>query len=95
MSTTTSPARLATNQRNALMTSGPKAPEGKAASRLNAFKHGLAGEGISLAPGEDAELVEHRARVFARELGAVGELGELLAHRAALLRKLSRPLASL
>jgi len=85
MSTTTSPARLAANQRNALMATGPKSPEGKAASRLNAFKHGLAGEGGLLAPGEDAQLVEHRAKVFARELGAVGELGELLAHRAALL----------
>ena len=82
---TTSPARLAANQRNALKSTGPKSPEGKAASRLNAFKHGLAGEGILLAPGEDAALVEHRAGVFTRELGAVGELGELLAHRAALL----------
>jgi len=84
-SSTTSTARLATNKRNALMATGPKSPEGKATSRLNAFKHGLAGEADLLAPGEDAELVEHRAKVFARELGAVGEVGELLAHRAALL----------
>ena len=82
---TSSPARLAANRRNALKSTGPKTPEGKNASRLNAFKHGLAGEGDLLAPGEDAALVEHRIGVFARELGAVGELGELLAHRAALL----------
>ena len=82
---TTSPARLAANRRNALKSTGPKTPEGKAASRLNAFKHGLAGEGDLLAPSEDAQLVEHRSEVFARELGAVGEVGGLLAHRAALL----------
>ena len=85
MSTVTSPARLAANRRNALKSTGPKTPEGKAASRLNAFKHGLAGGGDLLAPDEDAALVEHRAGVFARELGAVGEVGDLLAHRAALL----------
>ena len=85
MSSTTSPARLAANRSNALKSTGPKTPEGKNASRLNAFKHGLAGEGDLLAPGEDAALVEHRIGVFTRELGAVGELGELLAHRAALL----------
>ena len=79
------PARLAANQRNALKSTGPKSPEGKAASRLNAFKHGLAGEGTLLAPGEDAKLVEHRAKVFAQHLGAAGEMGEFLAHRAALL----------
>ncbi len=85
MSTSTSPARLAANRRNALKPTGPKSPEGKTASRLNAFKHGLAGEGALLAPGEDAKLVERRAGSFARELDAVGELGGLLAHRAALL----------
>jgi len=83
--TFTSPARLAANHRNALKSTGPKTTEEQAASRLNAFKHGWAGEGDSLASGEDAKLVEHRARVFVRELGAVGEVGELLAHRAALL----------
>lgn len=85
MSTSTSPARLAANRRNALKPTGPQSPEGKTASRLNAFKHGLAGEGALLAPGEDAKLVERRASTFARELDAVGELGGLLAHRAALL----------
>ena len=85
MSTITSPARLAANRKNALKSTGPKTPEGKNAARLNAFKHGLAGEGDLLAPGEDAKLIEHRSEVFVRELGAVGEFGKLLARRAALL----------
>ena len=80
---TSSPARLAANRKNALKSTGPKSPEGKAASRLNAFKHGLAGEGDLLAPGEDAELVERRAKAFSLEFGAVGEIGEVLALRAA------------
>jgi len=80
-----SPARTAANQRNALKSSGPKTPEGKAASKLNAFKHGLAGEGTLLAPDEDAELVARRTIAFIDEFGAVGETGIMLARRAALL----------
>jgi len=82
---TTSPARLAANRQNALKSTGPKTAEGKAASRFNAFQHGLAGGGVLLAPGEDSKLVDDRTRAFSRELGAVGEFGSLLAHRAALL----------
>ena len=81
----TSPARMAANQRNALKSSGPKTPEGKAASRLNAFKHGLAGEGTLLAPVEDAQLIARRTIAFIDDFGAVGETGIMLARRAALL----------
>ena len=81
----TSPARLAANRRNALNSTGPKSPEGKAAGRLNAFKHGMAGDGSLLMPGEDAELIKRRTKAFALECGAVGDVGELLAHRAAVL----------
>ncbi len=80
-----SPARLAANRQNALKSTGPRTPEGKAAARLNAFQHGLAGEGNLLAPGEDAHLVAARASAFARELDAPGAVGLMLAHRAALL----------
>ena len=82
---TTSLSRFAASRRNALKSTGPKSPEDRAASRMNALKPGWADEGDLLAPDKDAALVEHRAGVFARELGAVGEVGELLAHRAALL----------
>ena len=36
-----SEARLAANRRNALLSTGPKTPEGKQRSRANALKHGL------------------------------------------------------
>ena len=80
-----SPAQLQANRQNALRSTGPKTEEGKAVSRLNAFRHGLAGEGTLLAPDEDPRQVARRAKSFASELGAIGEVGDLLAHRAALL----------
>ena len=80
-----SPARLAANRLNALKSTGPRTTDGKAASRRNACRHGLAGAGDIAAPGEDLTLVAERAATFVRELGATGALGELLAHRVALL----------
>ena len=37
----TSPKKAEANRRNALNSTGPRTPEGKAAVRLNALKHGL------------------------------------------------------
>jgi hypothetical protein len=42
------------NRRNALKSTGPKTPEGKAAVRLNALRHGLLSK-EPLLPGEDEE----------------------------------------
>ena len=81
----TSPARIAANQSNAQKSTGPKSEEGKNRSRLNAFRHGLAGMGDVVGPGEDAALIARRTQAFVREMGAPGEVGELLAHRAAVL----------
>ncbi len=80
-----SPAKLAANRRNASKSTGPRSAEGKAACRLNAFRHGLAGDGDLIAPGEDASRVAKRTAAFTVELGAIGEAGRLLASRAALL----------
>ena len=58
----TSAKKSEANRQNALRSSGPKTPEGKAAVRLNAVKHGLLSEQVLL-PGEDEaalkELSEH------------------------------------
>ncbi len=62
----TSQRRLEANRRNALKSTGPKTPEGKAAVRLNALKHGLLSRDILL-PGEDeAALGELRERLRGR-----------------------------
>ena len=46
------PAQIAANRANALKSTGPRTPEGKAASRFNAMKHTLDAESVIL-PGED------------------------------------------
>ena len=78
-----SEARIRANQQNALLSTGPKSQEGKEKSRANALKHGLTGSGVVMPEGDSAE-VERRAVAFAAELNAEGEVGHLLARRAAL-----------
>jgi hypothetical protein len=46
--------QIAANRRNALKSTGPKTPEGKAVVRLNALRHGLRARTVVL-PGEKAE----------------------------------------
>ena len=48
----TSARKAEANRRNALKSTGPNTPEGKAAVRLNALRHGLLTQQILL-PGED------------------------------------------
>ncbi len=81
---TCSPAQLAANRSNALRSTGPKTPEGKAASRRNGLKHGLTGEGVAL-PNEDASEVERRFARFEAEMNPRTEMGQVLALRAATL----------
>ena len=45
--------QIEANKRNALKSSGPKTPEGKASARLNSTKHGLLSQEVL--PGEDEE----------------------------------------
>lgn len=52
--TMTSDNKAEANRRNALKSTGPSTPEGKAAVHLNALRHGLRSEQILL-PGEDKE----------------------------------------
>ncbi len=78
------PERLAANRRNALKSSGPRTAEGKDASRRNAYKHGLTGEGVAL-PDEEAAEVEARFAAFEADLKPGNDVARFLARRAAVL----------
>ena len=65
---------------NALKSTGPKTPEGKAAVRLNALKHGLLSQEILL-PGEDEEALRELGERLRDELQPAGELENLLVDR--------------
>jgi len=68
------------NRQNAAASTGPRTPEGKAASSRNATTHGLL-SGKALLPGEEWEdLLAFEANLCA-ELGPVGELEQLLVDR--------------
>ena len=53
-----SEARVAANRRNALRSTGPRTPEGKAISRANSLKHGLC---ATVVVPEDPDLVKQRS----------------------------------
>src|SRR5215207_8732329 len=76
----TSEKKAEANRRNALKSTGPKTPEGKAAGRLNAVKHGLLSQEILL-PGEDEEALRELGQILRAELRPVGELENLLVDR--------------
>src|SRR5262245_51501849 len=77
-----SQARRDACKRNAQKSTGPRMGGGKRRSCVNAAKHGLAGQGISLLP-EDQALLEHRMTCWAEETGAVGDLEHTIVRRAA------------
>src|SRR5215208_2050407 len=76
----TSDKKTQANRRNALKSTGPKTPEGKAAVRLNALRHGLLSQEIVL-PGEDEEALRELDEYLRAELQPVGELEDLLIDR--------------
>ncbi len=47
---TPSPEKLAANHSNAQLSTGPKTPEGKKASSMNALRHGLAARELVIRP---------------------------------------------
>src|SRR5438270_11344376 len=53
--------QIAANQRNAQRSTGPKTPEGKALSRANAIKHGLAAETL-VTKAFEQEFAERKAQ---------------------------------
>ena len=76
----TSEKKAEANRRNAHKSTGPKTPEGKAAVRLNALRHGLLSKEVLL-PGEDEEALRELGETLRSELQPVGELENLLVDR--------------
>ena len=89
----TSDKQARANQQNALKSTGPKTPEGKAAVRHNARKHGLLSQEMLL-PGEDETAFKELGESLREELQPVGELENLLVERIIAahwrLRRISR-----
>jgi hypothetical protein len=77
-------AQILANQNNALRSSGPKTPEGKAKSRANSLKHGLTGEGIVL-PTEDAAELDSRFAELEDEMKPSSAMARNLVLRMALM----------
>ena len=76
----TSDKQTKANQRNALKSTGPKTPEGRAAIRLNARTHGLLSQEVLL-HGEDEDALKELGESLRAELQPVGELENLLVDR--------------
>lgn len=76
----TSERQREANQANARHSTGPKTPEGKAAVRLNACRHGLLARDVVL-PEEDFDAFEDLRNRVRAELSQVGPIEELLADR--------------
>jgi len=72
--------QLQANRENALKSTGPKTPEGKARVRHNALRHGLLSQEILL-PGEDETALEELGENLRAELEPVGELENLFVDR--------------
>jgi hypothetical protein len=86
----TSDRKAETDRQNALKSTGPKTPEGKAAVRHNALQHGLLAEEVLL-PGEDEEALRELSEHLRAELRPVGYLEDLLVERIiAAYRRLRR-----
>src|SRR2546428_6170459 len=89
----TSTKKSGPNRQNALLSTGPKTPEGKAAASLNALKHGLLAR-EALLPGEDENTLRELRERLQTELQPMGEVERLLVERIAAacwrLRRLGR-----
>ena len=75
------PARLAANRQNALQSTGPRTPEGKALACQNARTHGLLSRHVVLLPDEDANRLAAIRHALHAELQPVGDLETLLVDR--------------
>jgi hypothetical protein len=74
------PKQLEANRQNAVKSTGPKTPEGKALVALNPIKHGLLSKEVLLANEDENTLVELGKRLR-HQLAPVGELETMLVDR--------------
>jgi hypothetical protein len=85
-----SPEKLAANQANAQFSTGPKTPERKMASCLNAVKHGLSARELVIRP-EDRAAFDELAAAYLAELQPSGiletEMFNSIVHSAWNLRR--------
>ncbi len=79
-----SDAKLAANRTNALKSTGPKTPEGKARSRANAYRHGMAGDGVVLVD-EDRISVAQMTAELVDDLRPRGRMARLLVRQIAVM----------
>ncbi len=77
-----SEARIAAARANGSKSRGPATAEGKARSRANAYKHGMAGDGVVLSPVDSAE-VGRRSAAMQSEMAPKTEMGRYLVDRLA------------
>lgn len=73
-----SPAKVAANQANAQLSTGPKTEEGKARSARNAYKHGLSSSEVFVRP-EEKDLFRQFRQDYMSELQPAGPLEHELA----------------
>ncbi len=78
--TMTTARRAEANAQNALKSTGPRTPEGKSVSRLNALKHGLLSR-KTLLPGENKDVLASLSEGLRAALRPEGELEDLLVDR--------------
>ena len=76
----TSERQIEANRQNAMKSTGPRTPEGKAVVALNSMKHGLLSREVLIQGENEADLVGFEKRLRA-QLAPVGELELLLADR--------------
>lgn len=77
-----SPAKIAANQRNAQLSTGPTSETGKSKSSLNAVKTGLTGHTVLL-PGDDAAAYEAHVSQFLKRYEPSGDDESNLVHSLA------------
>jgi hypothetical protein len=77
---TMSERRVAANRRNAMRSTGPRTPEGKAVVALNAMKHGLLSREVLTRGESEADLLAFAKRIR-MQLAPLGELELLLVDR--------------